>query len=453
VKFKKFLASGLLIILFILSIGSGILAEIRYREITAYIDDTMSIQVDGSKLTATDTDGTQYKPIIYNNRTYLPVRIFADLFGAQVNWDDKTNTVNVQKTPEIKNVIFMIGDGMGLNQVQISQWYYMGAYEKLNIQNMPVVGLVSTYSADNGVTDSAAAGTALATGYKTKNGVIGRDPLGRRVKNLLEAAREVGKSTGIVATSSITDATPAAFSAHQPSRSYHEQIAEDISQCDADVILGGGMQYFVTKSEGGTRTDNRNLLKEMESKQYTVVKNVSEMNNVKSGKMIGLFKAGDLDTPYPEDKNGVEPTIEQMTRKAIEMLSSNPNGFVLMVEGSKIDKTAHSNDIENMINEVIHFDNAVKAALEFAEKDGHTLVIVTADHETGGLAMPDNAEPYKGKISIPRWTTKKHSPSYVPIYTYGPGSLEFTGVIDNTDICKKLSKLLNLKDFPLVIVK
>ena len=401
-KFKKFLASGLLIILFILSIGSGILAEIRYREITAYIDDTMSIQVDGSKLTATDTDGTQYKPIIYNNRTYLPVRIFADLFGAQVNWDDKTNTVNVQKTPEIKNVIFMIGDGMGLNQVQISQWYYMGAYEKLNIQNMPVVGLVSTYSADNGVTDSAAAGTALATGYKTKNGVIGRDPLGRRVKNLLEAAREVGKSTGIVATSSITDATPAAFSAHQPSRSYHEQIAEDISQCDADVILGGGMQYFVTKSEGGTRTDNRNLLKEMESKQYTVVKNVSEMNNVKSGKMIGLFKAGDLDTPYPEDKNGVEPTIEQMTRKAIEMLSSNPNGFVLMVEGSKIDKTAHSNDIENMINEVIHFDNAVKAALEFAEKDGHTLVIVTADHETGGLAMPDNAEPYKGKISIPR---------------------------------------------------
>jgi len=156
----------------------------------------------------------------------------------------------------------------------------------------------------------------------------------------MEAAREAGKSTGIVVTSEITDATPASFSAHQKSRSEYELIAEDISKCGAEVLFGGGKQYFLPKSEGGARTDNRNLLKEMEDNQYVVVANKSEMENVKSGKVIGLFKEGNLSTPYPEDETGAEPTLEQMTVKAIEMLSANSKGFVLMVEGSKIDKVA-----------------------------------------------------------------------------------------------------------------
>ena len=189
----------------------------------------------------------------------------------------------------------------------------------------------------------------------------------------------------------------------------------------------------------------------MENNQYTVVKNISQMNSVKSGKLVGLFKSGTLSTPYPEDKTGVEPTLAQMTSKAIELLSSNTNGFVLMVEGSKIDKVAHSNEADSMMNEIILFDNAVKVALDFAAKDGNTLVIVTADHETGGLAMPDNALPTKGKKSTAKWTTTNHSASHVPIYAYGPGAIEFTGMLDNTDIPKKVAKMLNLKDFPKVM--
>ena len=505
-KVRKFLVSILLVIFFILNSGCGIEnnAEIQHKEITAYTDNTMSIEVNGKDFDAVDEDGT-------------PVGALSDVFGAQTSWDDKTNTVKIQQasdsvfsenveskeienveskeienveskeienveskeienveskeienvesreienvesreienveSKEIKNVIFMIGDGMGLNQVQLTQWYHVGAYDKLNMQKMPVIGLVSTYSSSSGVTDSAAAATALATGFKTKNGVVGLDPDGKKLKNLLEAAREVGKSTGIVVTSSITDATPAAFSAHQKSRSDHELIAEDISKCNADVILGGGRQFFIPKSEGGARTDERNLLKEMENNQYTVVKNKSEMEDVKSGKLIGLFKAGTLSTPYPQDASGVEPTLEQMTAKAIEILSSNPKGFVLMVEGSKIDGFAHSNNADSMMNEIILFDNAVRVALEFAEKDKETLVIVTADHETGGLAMPDNASRTKGNKSTAKWTTNNHSASHVPIYAYGPGAIEFTGMLDNTDICKKLAVMMNLKDFPKV---
>jgi len=189
----------------------------------------------------------------------------------------------------------------------------------------------------------------------------------------------------------------------------------------------------------------------MECNQYTIVKNISQMNSVKSGKLVGLFKAETLSTPYPEDKTGVEPTLAQMTAKAIELLSSDPNGFVLMVEGSKIDKVAHQNNADNMRNETILFDNAVKVAIDFAAKDGETLVIVTADHETGGLAMPDNASRTKGSKSAAKWTTTNHSASHVPIYAYGPGAIEFTGMLDNTDISKKIAAMLQLNDFPKIM--
>jgi len=350
------------------------------------------------------------------------------------------------KLPEVKNVIYMIGDGMGLAQVQHAQWYYLGAYEKLNMQKMPVIGLASTYSSNRGVTDSAAAGTALATGFKTKNGVIGLDPNGNKLKNIMEAAKEVGKSTGIVVTSTVTDATPAAFYAHVQSRSSHEDIALELVGSNLDVILGGGRKFFLPENEGGTRTDKTNLIVEMQRKQYTYVKNIEQMESVKSGKLLGLFKDGDLSTPYPVDNSGVEPTIEQMTRKAIEILSSNPNGFVLMIEGSKIDKVAHSNNQDNMMKETLLFDNAVKAALEFAEKDGNTLVIVTADHETGGLSLAE-ATIGKGSKQPAQWATTSHTAIHVPIYAYGPGAFEFTGMLDNTDIPRKLAKMLQLKDF------
>jgi len=450
VKKKKKLLNVLLIIFIVLGLGSGIGAEELQKQITAYKDVAISIKVNGNALSSADI-------IVHENRTYVPVRTLAEALGAEVNWDDKTGTVNINanETKEnektvVKNVIYMIGDGMGLAQTQHAQWYYVGAYDRLSMQTMPVIGLASTYSANSGVTDSAAAGTALATGYKANNGALGIDPNGKKLKNIMEAARELGKSTGIVVTSSVTDATPAAFYAHVKSRQSHEEIAASIVDSNLDVILGGGKKYFLPESESGSRTDNRNLITEMQRKQYTFVSNISQMNNVKSGKIMGLFKAGDLETPYPKDNSGVEPTIEEMTRKAIELLSSNPNGFVLMVEGSKIDKVAHANNQDVMMREVMLFDNAVKAALEFAEKDGNTLVVVTADHETGGLTLA-SATRTKGTKQPAQWTTKDHTAVHVPIYAYGPGAIEFTGLMENNEIPRKLATLLQLKDFPKIM--
>lgn len=462
-KRKNLILSWLLIISFICGLGGGILAEQSLEEITAYLSNSITINVNGTEFKAFDDDGTEYKPVLYNERTYLPIRALGDALGAEIGWDAQTETVYITNNSactvnfddkEIKNVIYLIGDGMGLYHAQLSQWYHVGATDKINMQKMPVTGIISTYSANNGVTDSAAAGTALATGFKTKNKVIGLDENGNKIKNLLEASKELGKSTGLVATSTITDATPAAFSAHQPTRDNHLQIADEISKCNAEVILGGGKQYFLPNSSGGNRTDSRNLLSEMQNNGYAVVNNKNEMNSANSNKIVGLFKNKDLDTPYPSDASGIEPTIEEMTKKAIEVLNKNSNGFVLMVEGSKIDKVAHNNNTDNLINETIHFDNAVKSALDFAQKDGSTLVIVTADHETGGLAMPSAANRTKGNEgtkSTAKWTTKDHSAGNVIVYAYGPGSYSFTGCYDNTDICKKLAALLKLNDFPKVL--
>lgn len=462
-KSNKILISWVLILGFLCGIGTGILAQAPTKEITAYINDALMLKVNGEKFQVYDDNGSEYKPILYNNRAYLPIRALGEAIGAEVDWDESAQavdiiTINSNSTViapanhgEIKNVIYMIGDGMGLHHTQLAQWYYVGAYDRLNMQKMPVTGIVSTYSANSGVTDSAAAGTALATGYKTNNYFVGVDEQGKKLKNIFEASKDAGKATGMVVTSTITDATPAAFSAHQPSRDRHMEIADDISRCGADVILGGGSQYFIPEHEGGKRSDYRNLLTEMEGLGYSVVGNTKEMQEVNCYKLIGLLKKDNLDTPYPDDTSGIEPTLEEMTTRAIDILSKRPNGFVLMVEGSKIDKTAHANDTDNVMNETKLFDDAVKAAMEFAKKDGSTLVIVTADHETGGLSMPDNAGTVKGTKSDAKWTTSNHSANHVILYAYGPGSSDFSGYYDNTDICKKLSKLLELKDFPSIV--
>jgi alkaline phosphatase len=331
--------------------------------------------------------------------------------------------ITTEREPEIKNVILMIGDGMGLSEVCAA----MTVSDKpLNIERCSVTGLQKTFSSDYYVTDSGAAGTAIATGHKTKNGAIGVGPDGKRLKSILEYAEENGLATGMVATSSITHATPASFIAHQKNRSSYEDIAMDFLLTDIDVFIGGGYDHFAK------RADRLNLIDSLKLRGYEVDTSMNMILKSKSGKLAG-FTAPDQN---PFRLNGRGDMLPESTTKAIELLNKNKNGFFLMVEGSQIDWAGHGNYADTLIDETLDFDKAVGVALDFAEKDKSTLVIITADHETGGVTITGgNMASHKVNLNF---STMGHTPVMIPVYAYGPGAGIFSGIYDNTDIFKKI---------------
>lgn len=336
-----------------------------------------------------------------------------------------------------KNIIFLIGDGMGVGPVSAARCAGPGRDGRLAMDTMPYTGLAITYSASALVTDSAAAGTALATGVKTNNQTISIDSHGKKLKTILEVAKSMGKATGVLSTKFITDATPAVFVAHADSRYSNDDIAVQMVSSGVDVVLGGGKQYFEPKDAGGARNDARNLLTEAKRAGYDVFDSAEAMTKSASRKMIGLFAPNIMTSDRPE------PTIAEMTTKAISTLSKNPKGFFMMSEGGKIDTMGHANNADGSVKETLMFDDAVRAALTFAKKDGHTLVVVTADHDTGGLVVrdPDKDHP---KFN-PGWVCKGHDENLVPIYAYGPGAELFTGTHDNTEIPRTMAKLWKQK--------
>ena len=325
--------------------------------------------------------------------------------------------------PEIRNIILMIGDGMGVPAVYAA----MSVSEQpLNLESCPVTGLQTTYSSDNYITDSAAAGTALATGTKTKNGAIGVDSQGIRVKSILEIAEENGLATGLVSTSSVTHATPASFIAHQSSRGSYEDIAADFLKTDIDVFIGGGSDHFAK------RKDKINLIDTLKFKGYEVDTTMNSILQSKSLKLAGF--TAPQQNPYRLKGRG--NMLAASSSKAIEILSKSPKGFFLMIEGSEIDWAGHANSADTLVDETLDFDKAVGVALDFAKKDGHTLVVITADHETGGVTITGGkTETHTVKLSF---STKGHTAVMVPVYAYGPGAEKFMGSYDNTDIFRKI---------------
>lgn len=345
------------------------------------------------------------------------------VFGTTLISCSATKKSSRTGSTEIKNVILMIGDGMGLPDVYAA----MTVSDKpLNIERCNFIGLQKTFSANNYLTDSGAAGTALATGNKTKNGAIGVDSQGNRVKSILEIAEEHGLATGMVSTSSITDATPASFIAHQSSRASFEAIALDFLKTDIDVFIGGGYDNF------GKRVDKLNLLDSLKFRGYEVATSMDMVRKSVSRKLAGLT------APFnnPTRLKGRGDMLPESTSKAIEILSNNKKGFFLMVEGSEIDKVAHLNVADTLIDETLDFDKAVGVALDFAEKDGHTLVVITADHETGGVTIiGGDIQTHTVKLNF---SSKGHTAVLVPVYAYGAGAENFIGIYDNTDIFKKI---------------
>ncbi|GGB50754.1 alkaline phosphatase [Virgibacillus dakarensis] len=407
-----------------------------------------------------------------------------------------------------KNVIVLIGDGMG--PAYTTAYRYMKddpstpEMEK-TIFDTYFTGMAKTYSNDEeeNITDSAAAATSMAAGIKTYNGAISVDTDKQPVKTVLEAAKEKGKATGLVSTSQITHATPAAFGAHDVSRQNYDAIADDYfdemisGKHKIDVMLGGGTNYF--------DRDDRNLIQEFKEDGYSYVTSAGEMEENKNGKLLGLFAPVGL--PKAIDRDESTPSLEDMTKAALEKLSKDKDGFFLMIEGSQIDWAGHDNDSVSVMSEMEDFAKAFEAAIAFAKENKHTQVVLTADHATGGFSIgrdggynfnPDAIKAAKrtpefmaqqiingasvedvldeyvefdftenelqsireaadsddfdtlyhgisevfNKRAGVGFTTGGHTGVDVPVYAYGPKSERFSGLIENTDIANEVFRFL-----------
>jgi alkaline phosphatase len=349
------------------------------------------------------------------------------IYVGQTTYEVKSYTeTHTAKKP--KNIIFLIGDGMGVSAIHAGHTANGG---QLFLNNFKHLGFITTSSASHYVTDSGAAGTALAGGYKTYNGAIGVDTDTVAQPSILEKAEAKGFATGLVSSSSITHATPASFIAHQASRNSYEAIAGDFLKTDIDVFIGGGYKHFTE------REDERNLASELESKGYTVLQDMTKIDQFKSGKLAGL--TAPEHNPRVDERKDMLP---RATGKAIELLSQSQKGFFLMVEGSQIDWAGHQNNTIYLVEEMLDFDHCIAKALEFASKNKETLIVVTADHETGGLGI-NNGDLAEQKING-EFTTGGHTGVMVPVFAFGPGAEHFTGIMDNTDIPKKMMELLGL---------
>jgi len=353
---------------------------------------------------------------------------------------------------ESPNIILMIGDGMGLTQIS------SGMYSNNNstaLENFQYVGLSKTHSYDNLVTDSAAAGTAMSSGEKTQNKVLGLDHKGNPIKSILSICQDKGYSTALVATSNILHATPAAFFANIDYRYNYEPIAVQMTKSGVNYFVGGGEKYF------NSREDKRNLINEMTENGYEIVYNISDFEKSKSN-YLGFFTA--KDEPYYfykgvnysyreydeddynedeplEDFTGRESYLARSAKATLGKLDEMGKPFFIMIEGSQIDWGGHDNDQKYMVSQFLEFNDAIEVVLDFAKKDKNTIVVVTADHETGGAAI------VRGKLSNSsiknRFATTNHTASMVPVFSYGPKAHLFKGIYENTEIFNKLLSIVN----------
>lgn len=411
----------------------------------------------------------------------------------------KPDSVNKNGNKKVENVIYMIPDGFSSDYASNYRTYK----GEEAVWDTHLKGMFTTHSANSNVTDSAAAGTAMSTGEKTNNGVIGLDAEGNELQTILEASQEEGKASGLVATSTITHATPASFASHTESRNNETEIARQLLANEVDVLLGGGKNNFLPTSEGGNQQE-LNLIEQAEEQGYEFVETQNQLlesNDIaieKGDKLLGLF-ADDALAPELHRGETEEPSLSEMTETAIDVLEEDKDGFFLVVEGSQIDWAGHDNDAGWAMSDVAAFEKAVEEAIEFAKEDGKTLVVVAGDHDTGGMTTgsnpnvltnvtatgdymaaqlnndrsntsevveaytefdlkeeeikaiqnADNASSAINKVVSDRadigWTSTNHTGADIPVYAYGPQAHKFVGFHDNTDLPKIIAEAMKLK--------
>ena len=386
-----------------------------------------------------------------------------------------------------RNVIIFVGDGMGTSHRDLIRYATVGADGELSMDDMPYEGRSKTTPEDPKafVTDSAAGGTAMTTGIKTFNGAVGVDVNGNPVPTILEQAGQAGKATGLVTTSQVTDATPASFGAHVVDRDDQSEIARQyLEGSQPDVILGGGEDYWYPEGNAGAFPDEPaedpeeksagtkgNLVEQAQSLGYEYVTDTAGLQAAAGPKLLGLFANEEMFQANPEGEGDIyEPMVplSHMTQKAIETLSQNPEGFFLMVEEEGIDEMAHQSNARLTVKSGQQLDEAVTVAKSYAESNPDTLVIVAADHETGGLAIEDTNEiqddpdypnesgegrtAEDGPFSVTNsdkqflvdWTTANHTAEDVPVTAIGPGGESLIGVYENTHIYNAMPDALGL---------
>ncbi|WP_342434242.1 alkaline phosphatase [Paenibacillus sp. FSL H7-0442] len=427
----------------------------------------------------------------------------------------------VEKDTSIKNVIILIPDGMANDATALARWYKGSS---LTLDSM-ASGMVRTHSADAPIADSAPAGTAFATGHKSHTGYVGvlpdeatmpgQQPIAggdakKPVASILEASKLAGKSTGIIATSEIMHATPADFTAHYPDRKNYDALSMQQAYNGVDVVLGGGGKFL----EAAGRKDGQDLVAQIKDQGYDFVTTPEGLKKSTSSKLWGSFSPEALAYNLDRDASK-EPSLAEMTSKAIDVLSKNDKGFFLMVEGSKVDWAAHANDPTGIISDVLSFDDAVKVAVDYAKQNQNTVVVAVTDHGNGGLTIGSSdttsnydktplaafidplkkakltGEGLEAKLNADRsnikevlstyfgitdltdeevktikdakegsmnyavgpiiskranigWTTGGHTGGDVVLYTYAPNGDRPSGVIDNTDVNKYMTRVLGL---------
>jgi alkaline phosphatase len=335
-----------------------------------------------------------------------------------------------QKRKPVKNIILMIGDGMGVAQIYAGLTANKGS---LNLERCTAVGFHKNQASDKYVTDSAAGATAFSCGVKTYNGAIGVNDVKQSITSILEIAEMHGLATGLVATCAITHATPASFIAHQPSRAMEEEIAMDFLATDIDLFIGGGRKFF------RDRSDSLNLLDSLTAKGYQVVHSINDVQKINNGK-LAAFLADEQQAKFSEGRGD---ELIRSTEKAIALLGAGNKGMFLMIEGSQIDWGGHANDTQYIIDEMVDFDKAIGKVLDFASRDGQTLVIITADHETGGFSLT-GGDMANGTVEG-KFTTGSHTGVMIPVFAFGPGAEQFSGIYENTAIFDKMMSAYRFK--------
>jgi alkaline phosphatase len=329
-----------------------------------------------------------------------------------------------------KNIILMIGDGMGLTQLYSG---YTANQGHLNIFNIRDIGFSVTVASDSYITDSAAGATAMATGKKTNNRFISVDSVGKVLPAITEQLRVKKYKTAIISNGDITDATPAAFYAHQPERDLSEAIANDFLASKSDILIGGGLQSFIKRKDG------KNILSILKQDGYTVSEKFSALDTIKNNRFVLLD-----DSSVVSKIHGRKDFLSRSLNKALGTLSATGSPFFVMAEGAQIDWGGHENNIEYVVREVLDFDQAIGEAMKFVDRNPETLLIITADHETGGLSLlgGDLSRGYvRGSFS-----TTDHTAVMVPVFSYGAGSEMFRGVYQNTMLNIKIKTLLGVTD-------
>lgn len=336
-----------------------------------------------------------------------------------------------------ENVILLIADGTGLSQISAA-FFFKDTLP--NYARFKHIGLIKTSSSRQKITDSAAGATAFASGVKTYNGAIGVADDSTTVENLVEIVSTRNIKSGLIATSSITHATPASFYAHTLSRGLAEDIALDMVKSEVDFFAGGGKQFF------NKRGDGRNLLNELKERNFQIdTTTLGDFSKIRSSEKAAYLLA---ENAMPPVSKGRGDFLANATTLAIQFLSKGAANFFMMVEGSQVDWGGHDNDAAYLVSELIDFDDAIGAALDYAEQDGNTLVIVTSDHETGGFTLASKEKTLENGTSYSDYneldmtfSTDGHSATLIPVFAYGPGAEEFAGIYENTEIFDKILRL------------